>query len=137
MEFPSLRDYAAAQLRARLDKLAQEAARASASPDEEAIHDLRVSIRRFTQGLILFAGLLPSGPVKQMRKELKRVMKLTNELRNRDIALEYLGSEGDPHAKELLLRDRAGYAEEFRDLMARFTPAISAGHWRAALEFTQ
>jgi CHAD domain-containing protein len=68
--------------------------RASESPDEEAVHKMRVSIRRLQQALRLFPQFLRKGAVKSIRRELKRIMEPAGELRNCDIALGLLRRAG-------------------------------------------
>jgi CHAD domain-containing protein len=54
---------------------------------EEAVHDLRVSLRRFFAALRIFRDLFPRRHADRIRKELRLVLKLAGEVRNRDIAL--------------------------------------------------
>src|SRR3954452_21762777 len=58
--------------------------------DIEALHDLRVAIRRFGQSLILFKDVFAGKEVKKIRRRLKELMKLTNEARDCDVGIELL-----------------------------------------------
>ncbi len=78
----------AAQLRKRLGKQIRHAAKHT---DEDAIHDLRVAMRRLSQWLKEFQQFLPAGETKKTRKHLKKLMHLTSQARDRDIAIELLG----------------------------------------------
>jgi len=60
------------------------------SDDPDAIHDLRVSIRRLTQCFRIFRDLLDPAPVKKLRRRLHKIMEYCGDVRNRDIALELL-----------------------------------------------
>lgn len=70
--------------------------RAAENPDEEAVHKMRVSIRRLQQAIRLFRQFLPKRGVKRVRADLKKLMKPAGELRNYDIALELLRRFGYP-----------------------------------------
>jgi len=82
-----MKEYAREQVTARLTRVAFQVQHAVKLPDDDAIHDLRVSIRRFAAGLKIFGGLLGEKAARKIRKRLKRVMGLAGEVRNRDIAL--------------------------------------------------
>ena len=85
-----MRDYALDQMNHLLTRLAFQIHRAAKVPGPEEIHDVRVSIRRFSQGLLLFHDFFPPWEVKKIRRRLKRMMSLTSEIRDRDITLEFL-----------------------------------------------
>jgi CHAD domain-containing protein len=130
-----LRDFAIRQILQRLEKLVNETQRASAEAhDEEAIHDLRVSMRRFSQGLILFPEFLPESGVRKVRKKIKSMMNLTSEVRNRDIALEFLSDDADEVLKSRLRAEREQWADEFRRAVALWTAEDLAGKWRKELK---
>jgi CHAD domain-containing protein len=80
----------------------------------EAIHDLRVAIRRFTQVLRVFDGLF-SHP-RKMRHPLRSVMDLCGEARNCDIAPEVLTEAGVPPDSALEKRLKQRRARAGRDL---------------------
>ena len=62
--------------------------------DAEAIHDLRVSIRRLTQCFRTFRGLLEPVQVKKLRRRLRKVMDHCGAVRNCDVALDLLQQSG-------------------------------------------
>lgn len=99
--------FAGAQASRLLGKLAFQVRHAAKHPNEEAIHDLRVSIRRLSQCLREFRQFFPKRKVKKMLKELGKVMDLAAEMRNRDIAMELIGKDGATAGPEILasLRD--------------------------------
>jgi CHAD domain-containing protein len=88
--------FAEVSLAARLSKLVEEAERCAATPDPDAVHDLRVAIRRFSQALRIFKTLLDAKAVQWMRRALKRVMDAAAVVRDLDVGMERLVAEGLP-----------------------------------------
>lgn len=132
-----LDDYARAQAKARLRKLAQQVERASAQPDPDAIHDLRVSIRRFGQCLRVFGQFFPSRKRKRVRKRMRKVMDLAAEIRDRDIALELLAQAGVPREAEvarMMAAQRASAEDALVGAVRRWQGKDFAARWRAQLE---
>ena len=70
--------------------LAFEANRACSSGKADAVHDLRVSIRRLTQCFRVYSQFLPPGGAKKVRQRLKAVMALASGVRDYDVALGLL-----------------------------------------------
>ncbi len=95
--------FASTQAQRLLGKLAFQVRRAAKRPDEDAIHDLRVAIRRLSQCLREFRAFFPKRENKKILKQLDRLMDLAGEMRNRDIAIELLG----PGERVLAVRLRA------------------------------
>jgi CHAD domain-containing protein len=118
---------------ARLERLAAQAAKTKESQDEDSIHDFRVSIRRFTQGLILFPDLVPKREVAKVRKRLGKLMKETSEVRNRDIALEHLADSEDEALKERLRQERTAHAAKFAKEIERLVAKNFTSEWRTTL----
>jgi len=87
MQLQEFADGRAHELLARVNR---EMANVAQHNDVDAIHDLRVSIRRFTQALRALKDLFPKSEVKRMRRKLRTVMDVAAEIRNRDIALQLL-----------------------------------------------
>jgi CHAD domain-containing protein len=101
--------FASLQMNRLLGKLAFQVRHAAKHPDEDAIHDLRVSIRRFSACLREFRQFFPSHETKKILKQLGKVMDLAAEMRNRDIALELIakpGSAPEPEFLNTLRRER-------------------------------
>jgi CHAD domain-containing protein len=63
---------------------------AAKSPEADAVHRLRVSIRRLQQALRIFKQYLKPAGVKRVRKQLKKTMTAAGHHRNHDIALKLL-----------------------------------------------
>ncbi len=69
----------------------QELQKAAKDPnDVDAIHDLRVSMRRLSQCIEMFAGFLDAAAVGKIRKKMKRLMNRCGAVRNCDITLDLL-----------------------------------------------
>ena len=92
----TVRDYALERASLLLRRLAFQMHRTARLRDAESIHDLRVSIRRFQQCLVVFAQFFPHGQAKKIRGRLHQIMQIAGEIRNRDIALELLQKSGLP-----------------------------------------
>lgn len=136
MSGSDIRTFAYLQVQSRLEKLDAELLRVAAAPSEEAVHDFRVSIRRFSQGLIVFGSLLPSDVVRKMRKRLRKLMKLAGEIRDRDIALEFLKDAGLSERDALwkrLARDRRESQARLVKKARRWSEAGRLRAWRDKL----
>ena len=74
-----------------------------------------MGIRRFSQAVVLFPECFSEDRAAKIRKRLKGLMRLTSEVRNRDIALTYLGNAKikDPILRAGLQRDRRMHEREF------------------------
>lgn len=88
--------FASVQASRLLGKLAFQVRHAAKHPNEEAIHDLRVSIRRLSSCLREFHQFFPRRETRRILKQLGKVMDLAAEMRNRDIAIELIGKDGRP-----------------------------------------
>jgi CHAD domain-containing protein len=98
--------FARAQAARLLGKLAFQVRHTAKRPDEEAIHDLRVSIRRLSQCVREFLGFFPKHEAKKILKQLGKLMDLAAEMRNRDIAIELIGKYAGSAFLERLRRER-------------------------------
>jgi len=95
MKFAPISRYALRETLGRQKRLTAASRRAAKHPqDAEAIHGLRVSIRRFTQCLRIFDQLLDPAAPKQLRKRLRKLMDRCAAARNCDVALDLLGQVG-------------------------------------------
>jgi CHAD domain-containing protein len=96
--------YAREQASTLLRRLAFRMNRAAKVRDADSIHDLRVAIRRFEQCLQIFHQFLSGGHKKKIRRRLRKIMELSGEIRNRDIALDLLKQAGLPARSPLSAR---------------------------------
>lgn len=104
-----MRKYAIAQTGELLKKLTGQLERAARETDADAIHDLRVSIRRFNQGLRVFGEFFDRKKAKKLHRRLKKIMDQASEVRDRDIAMELLAQAriaGKPKFRDRLLQER-------------------------------
>jgi len=89
------------QVRRLIERLAFEAHYTAKSPTPDAVHDLRVAIRRLQQGLVTFKVHFPRKFAKKIRKQLKAVMTAAGAVRDCDIAANILLQTGQPGAVRL------------------------------------
>ncbi len=101
-------EFARLETEARMARFFAELERATTQPDEEAVHDLRVSIRRFSQALRIFAPLFPGKAVKRIRARMKVVMDAAAVVRDLDVGMESLAGLGVDAEDALLHEMRAG-----------------------------
>jgi len=101
-----IRDHAREQADVLLRRFREEVARTEKQPDADSVHDLRVSIRRLRQCLRTFEAFFPAGRTRKSRRELKRILELAAEVRNRDITMAFLERSGFS-TDDALARDRA------------------------------
>lgn len=128
-----IRDYAIEQMNHLLTRLAFQVHRAAQRPGPDEIHDLRVSIRRFAQGLLLFDDFFPAWEVKKIKRRLKRMMRLTSEIRDRDIALEFLDGTRETVHRRRFERERAAYERQFSEMVLRWSSREFSAKWRNGL----
>jgi len=131
-----IRQYAAAQVSNLLGRLAFEVHRAGRSHDADVVHDLRVSIRRFNQGLRVFRQFFPDRDARKIRRRLRAVMKTAAKVRNLDIAAELCENANLSRTTSLyraLAAPRADAIRELHDLLRRWDARNVSSRWRARL----
>lgn len=128
--------FAADSVTRLLERLAYRVNAALHAHDEESIHKLRVAIRRFAQSLALFKSLYEAKARKKIRSRLNRLMDLTSEIRDCDVALDLLRNSGLQGSAPFEAQISARRKEAVRLLM----PALhgwaarhTTSRWRAAL----
>src|SRR5258707_157875 len=72
------------------------------SQDADVVHDIRVDIRKLTQVLVVFKPSFPAQQQKKFRKVLKKIMDLSSDVRDSDIALKLLDKSKVKSAKRLV-----------------------------------
>ena len=85
-----MQKFVQSQASTHLRRLAYLAHDAGQLGTAEAIHNLRVGIRRLSECLREFGDFFPPRRAKKVRSHLKEVMNLAGEVRNRDIAIALL-----------------------------------------------
>jgi CHAD domain-containing protein len=129
----SIHDYGIEQMNRLLTRLAYQVHRAAKKPGPDEIHDLRVSVRRFSQGLELFGDFFPESEVKKISKMLKRVMSVTSDIRDRDITLDFLKEAGHAAHQSRLQKERSTYQRQFSEMLRRWTARDFSTKWRSGL----
>jgi CHAD domain-containing protein len=129
----SIREYALDQMNHLLSRLAFQIHRAAKVPGPEEIHDVRVSIRRFSQGLLLFQDFFPPWEVKKIRRRLKRMLRLTSEIRDHDITLEFLAGLKESRHRPRLVKKRLALQKEFSQMVQRWNARDFSAKWRSGL----
>jgi CHAD domain-containing protein len=129
----SIHDYAIEQMNRLLTTLAYQVHRAAKKPGAGEIHDLRVSVRRFSQGLQLFADFFPKWEVKKIRRMLKRLMRVTSAIRDRDVALDFLAGSGQTAHRPRLEKERGAYQRQFSEMLRRWSAQDFSAKWRNGL----
>jgi CHAD domain-containing protein len=105
--------------------------------DAGAVHDLRVSIRRFHQALAVFKSSFPGKDTRKIRRRMKKLMLLAGEVRNLDIALKLLSKSRTPEAAGLRSKLESQRKDSERVLtgaLKRRMERKSSMKWRTALE---
>ncbi len=129
----SLQDYSIEQMNRLLTTLAFQVHRAAKKPGPEEIHDLRVSIRRFSQGLELFSDFFPKWEVKKISRMLKRMMQLTSSIRDHDITLEFIAESQHAAHQPRLSKERGAYQRQFAQMVRRWSARDFSAKWRNGL----
>ena len=130
---PGIRDYALEQMNHLLTRLAFQIHRAAKVPGPGEIHDVRVSIRRFSLGLLLFRDFFPPWEVKKIRRRLKRMLRLTSEIRDRDITLDFLAGLKQTRHRPGLVKKRLALQKEFSQMVQRWNARDFSAKWRSGL----
>jgi CHAD domain-containing protein len=116
--------YVRKQTSSIIDKLSAHAAEAQSDPTPDAVHDIRVAIRRFKAALRTFRPELPAGGVRKVRAELDRVMEAAGPVRDLDVALELLAAARLPTRSPLLVEIRSR-RETGAKALRKLAPALS------------
>ncbi len=125
-----IHDYAVEQMNRLLTTLAFQVHCAAKTPGPDEIHDLRVSIRRFSRGLELFSGFFPKWELKKIRKMLKRMMRLTSSIRDCDITLAFLAERKNAALRPRLESERGAYQRQFAEMARRWSAGDFSTKWR-------
>ena len=133
-----IQTYAIDQGTKLLRRLAHRLNQAASSPDPDAVHDLRVAIRRFQQFLRVFCQFLPDRTARKIRRRLRKIMKSAGEVRNRDIAAMLLKETDSRSSLELstsLARRRLQAEQDLVGLLNRLQKSDFERKWHAKLQF--
>jgi CHAD domain-containing protein len=117
-----LGEFARAQALERLSEVSERMRQVRRNPNADAVHDLRVAIRRFSSVLQVFPECFSAKRAKKGRKRLKQVLKAAGEVRDRDIArgLAAQAETGNGNFLGLRLeRERRRSAQRLRSALAK------------------
>jgi CHAD domain-containing protein len=131
------RKFAAQNTTRLLGRLAFQMNLTKKAPNGDAVHDLRVAIRRFTQALAVFKSCFPGKETRKIRRRTKKLMTLAGATRNFDIALKLLSKSRTAEAASLRGTIETQRKESTRVLVGALKRRIdrkSSLKWRTALE---
>ena len=106
----------------------------------EAVHDLRVAIRRFRQVAKILKPWLPREESRLLRRELKELMGKAGSVRDRDIALHLLRTIEVPKNRRILSElhaARAASAHALHECLHDFQLRDTSAAWRRALKLVK
>ena len=126
-----MREYALTKTAELFDTFAKNLAKAAKSADEDAVHKMRVSIRRLQQAMRLFSQYLDAKGSESLKLELRGIMKLAGEVRNRDIATRLVSEAGGDVAR--FEAERIEFNERLIALLRRHVEAEAPAEWRGHL----
>ena len=98
--------------------------RAARSGTPDAVHDLRVAIRRLSRCLRMFAQFYPGYGWIRMRRRLKDLLDACGAVRDRDLALAVLAKAGFPPGSIVVRRLNLERHEALQELM------VQLNRWR-------
>lgn len=100
----NMRAYTRIETSALLRRLATQVERTAESPDEEAVHDLRVSIRRLSRCLRVFGQFYARQRGRKLRGQLRELLEAAGAVRDLDIAGNLLAQAGLPPNSGIVVR---------------------------------
>jgi CHAD domain-containing protein len=131
-----MREYVQKQTAVLLRRLAFQINRAARAGDADAVHDLRVAIRRLSRCLQAFAQFYPGHSWKKMRRRLADLMDVCGTVRDLDIAIELLGKAGLPPGSPVVRRLEVERGKAERELLGelrRWKGSAVSRKWKAQL----
>jgi CHAD domain-containing protein len=134
-----MREYTRLQTAILLRRLAYQLNRAARTGDAEAIHDLRVAIRRLIRCLRVFSRYFPGDSSRKIRRRLAELLEAAGTVRDRDIALQLLaeaGISGRAAIAAKLAAERRKASHELLLEIRRWKSRNFSGKWRRRLELS-
>jgi CHAD domain-containing protein len=112
-----MREYVRLQTAILLRRLAYQMNRTRVEgAGDEAVHDLRVAIRRLSGCLRTFSDFYPGRARKRVRRRLRALMDAAGEVRDRDIAVKILSQSGVPQDAPVFTKLKEERTEAARHL---------------------
>jgi len=134
---PGIRGHARKHTAGLLKKLSERADTTALHIRPDDVHDLRTAIRRLRQCLKTFQTLFPKKQVKKIRSQLKDLMYLAGEVRDRDVVVEIISKAGGtdvPLLRSRLAQERDQAGGELRYSLDQYTKRNVFKRWQKALE---
>jgi CHAD domain-containing protein len=131
------RQFAAHQAQRQLRYLVLQINRAIKSCNTDAVHDVRVAIRRFTQAIAVCHTCFRAMDMPKNRRRLKKIMAGAGEVRDLDVAMKFITRFRVPHAVHLRSKLQSLREESAGHLVAelrKWTERRMSFKWRAALK---
>lgn len=132
--------FARRQANRLLTDLGRKLAAAAKSAGPNAVHDLRVAIRRLQQVLAVFKASFPPRPRKKVRRILKQIMDPAGEVRNCDIAailIPKLDPKIAPRLRRKIQSDRRTAERQLVQSLRRLVDRDLPAKWRVGLELNR
>lgn len=96
-----MKSYVNRQTSTLLRRLSTQIREAEKLGTPDSVHDLRTGIRRLSECLQTFEAFFPDGEAGRLRRELKKLMRLAGDVRNRDVADKLFSKSGEPQGEKL------------------------------------
>jgi len=128
--------YARSQASQRLARFAFEFRRAAGSRDAEAVHDLRVAIRRLSECLKIFGPFFAPRESRKIRRKLRKIMDRAAGVRDRDVGIALLreaGLSGKSRIAGLLAAERRRAEAKLVSMLKRWNRREYSAKWRTRL----
>ena len=132
-----MRTYVRQRTAGVLDRLAAQIDRAVDDHSADAIHDVRVAIRRLSRCLRAFAQFYPGRSWKKARAELSELLHAAGAVRDRDIALELLAQAGVARRAPVIAKlkaERVKAQGKFAAALRSWRDGNRVERWRRRLE---
>jgi CHAD domain-containing protein len=133
------REFAVEQAHRQLKHLGLQINRTIRSSNAQAVHDIRVAIRRFSQVIALCQTYFRATGMRRHRRRLKKIMNGAGDVRNCDVALKLVAKFRVPRAAHIRSKLESQRKESARLLVAelrKWTDRRMSAKWRAALDST-
>jgi CHAD domain-containing protein len=133
------REFAVEQAQRQLKHLGLQIYRTIKSSNTQAVHDIRVAIRRFSQANALCQTYFRAAGMRRHRRRLKKIMNGAGDVRNCDVALKLVAKFRVPHAAHIRSKLESQRKESARLLIAelrKWTDRRMSFKGHAALDST-
>lgn len=136
LKTPSTRRFAQEHADRLLGYLGEQIERSAKLAGADEVHDLRVAIRRFKAVLKALEPCFPGREARKISLELKRIMSLAGEVRDRDIGVELLASVSGTVAAPVVIQfeiERMIAAKNLTDALETLVQANASDGWNQLL----